>query len=405
MSTEARIGVVAGLFIVVVTSVYFFYGQSSKMDDLLVTSTGAKVSPPPKIPAAGEAAKPAAPVSTPPTALANQKPSTPQPNGAAASPFILDRSPSTVDADRLANADPSSRLNAPLSAPPGASTPTATDNGPTIGVARGAPPRIGGDPARGAGTTGDDLAPTTWDRLSKSTEKPAERVALDDKPASASEDMPSLAVGGADHRNDSKLSPASGESPAKPREPTGSLAVDSRRQLNAPPVESKPASAAATWPKQHKIVSGDTLIGLAFAYYEDTSRVSAILAANPQIKNPRGLKIGQVVTIPAPGAESSRATQTASASRNESSGLVTLTGRTAQLRDASASDLTVKPAAARTYTVQDGDTFFSIAARLYGDGNKWRALYEANKAIVKNDPKRLRTGMNLTVPASSSQRP
>ncbi len=404
MSTEARIGVVAGLFIVVVTSVYFFYGQSSRMDDLLVTSTGAKVSPPPKIPAAGEAAKPAAPVSTPPTALANQKPSTPQPNGAAASPVFLDRSSQTAGADRLGTADPSSHLNAPSNTPHGAATPTATDTGPTFGLARGTPPRIGGDSARASGTTGDDLAPTTWDHLSKSTEKPAERVAMGDKPATATKDMPSLAVGGPDHRKEPKPSPAGGETSARPRDAINALAADTQRDSKPTPVDIKPGSGPSAWPKQHKVVSGDTLIGLAFAYYEDSSRVSAILAANPQIKNPRGLKIGQVVTIPAPQSDPQASARTAATPRSDSTGLVTLTGRTAAPREPAASESIVKPATARTYIVQEGDTFYSIAARIYHDGNKWQALYEANKTAVKNDPKRLRPGMTLTVPADT-QRP
>lgn len=391
MSTEARIGVVAGLFIVVVTSVYFFYGQSSRMDDLLVTSTGAKVSPPPKIPAAGDSPKPVAPGSAPS-------------NGAAASPVIPDRSPQTVGADRLATADPPSRVHAPSSTPPGPTTPTATDTGPTFGLTRGTPPQIGGDPSRATGTTGDDLAPTTWDHLSKSTEKPVDRVALGDKPATATEAMTSLTSGGSDHRKDTKPSPAGGEISTKPRDSINSLAANAQRDSKPTSVDIKPGSGPSAWPKQHKVVSGDTLIGLAFAYYEDSSRVSAILAANPQIKNPRGLKIGQVVTIPAPQGDPQASARTAAAPRSDSTSLVTLTGRTASPREPAASESIVKPATARTYVVQEGDTFYSIAVRLYHDGNKWQTLYDANKTAVKNDPKRLRPGMTLTVPADS-QRP
>lgn len=401
MSTEARIGVVAGLFIVVVTSVYFFYGQSSKMDDLLITSTGAKVAPP-KIPAVSEPARPAAPATTPPTALANQQSPAAQPTGAAASPTARDNSIPTVGADRVASAVPSGGT---MGTPTGASKPAATDTGPTFGLARGTPPRIGGESPAPTGATGDDLAPTTWDHLSKSKEKPAERVAPGGPSSPSSEDLPSLASGGPDRRPDAKPLPAAGAIQPQPRDASRSRVADARPADKTTIVDIKPGSAPSAWPKQHKIVSGDTLIGLAFAYYEDTSRVDAILAANPQIKNPRGLKIGQVVTIPAPSGEQAPPTRTAAAPRSESSGLVTLTGRTAPPRETSTTDSTVKSAAVRTYTVQEGDTFYSIAARLYGNGNKWRMLYDANKSTVKNDPKRLRTGMTLTVPAADAQRP
>lgn len=401
MSTEARIGVVAGLFIVVVTSVYFFYGQSSKMDDLLVTSTGAKVAPP-RIPAAGDSPKPAAPPTTPP-ALANQQPPAAQPTGAAALPTVRDHSIPTVDTDRVASA--TNPLNAPASTPSGVSKPAANDTGPTFGLARGTPPRIGGEAPAPAGATGDELAPTTWDHLSQSKDEFAERVTPGGHSSPSSEDLPSLAVGGPDRRPDAKPLPPAGANPPPSRDAARSTAANVRPDNKTINVDIKPGSAPSDWPKQHKIVSGDTLIGLAFAYYEDTSRVEAILAANPQIKNPRGLKIGQIVTIPAPSTGESTYARTTAAPRSESSGLVTLTGRTATPRETAKTDSPVKPAAVRTYTVQEGDTLYSIAAKLYGDGNKWRTLYDANKSTVKNDPKRLRTGMTLTVPAADTQRP
>lgn len=402
MSTEARIGVVAGLFIVVVTSVYFFYGQSSKMDDLLVTSTGAKVAPP-KIPAAGDSPKPAAPATTPPTALANQQTPAAPPTGAAAVPTARDHSIPTVGTERVASA--TNPLNAPGSTPSGVSKPAANDTGPTFGLARGAPPRIGGETPAPAAATGDDLAPTTWDHLSQSKDKSAERIAPGGNSSPASEDLPALAVGGPDRRPDAKPLSAAGPDQTPPRDAAHSRAADARPAGKSTNVDIKPGSAPSAWPKQHKIVSGDTLIGLAFAYYEDTSRVDAILAANPQIKNPRGLKIGQVVTIPAPSGEQAPPIRTAAAPRSESSGLVTLTGRTATPHESAKTDSPAKPAAVRTYIVLEGDTFYSIAAKLYGDGNKWRTLYDANKSTVKNDPKRLRTGMTLTVPAPDAQRP
>lgn len=50
---------------------------------------------------------------------------------------------------------------------------------------------------------------------------------------------------------------------------------------------------------------------------------------------------------------------------------------------------------ARTYTIKKGDTFWSIAAREYGDGQKWKAISAANPSV---DPKKLAVGQQITLP-------
>ena len=56
-----------------------------------------------------------------------------------------------------------------------------------------------------------------------------------------------------------------------------------------------------------------------------------------------------------------------------------------------------------TYTVKTGDTLSSIAAKpaVYGNGNKWRKLYNANREVIKT-PNRLRAGMILKIPRGTS---
>ena len=39
---------------------------------------------------------------------------------------------------------------------------------------------------------------------------------------------------------------------------------------------------------------------------------------------------------------------------------------------------------ARTYTVVDGDNLSKIAKKVYGNPNKWRVIYEANREVIKN---------------------
>lgn len=51
----------------------------------------------------------------------------------------------------------------------------------------------------------------------------------------------------------------------------------------------------------------------------------------------------------------------------------------------------------RTYVVVAGDSLSKIASREYGDANKWRAIYEANRDKVKN-PDLIHPGQVLTLP-------
>jgi nucleoid-associated protein YgaU len=57
----------------------------------------------------------------------------------------------------------------------------------------------------------------------------------------------------------------------------------------------------------------------------------------------------------------------------------------------------VDPAAARTYEVQKGDSLWKIAKHVYGDGNKWTLIAEANVETVPN-PDRIKPGQVLTIP-------
>lgn len=49
----------------------------------------------------------------------------------------------------------------------------------------------------------------------------------------------------------------------------------------------------------------------------------------------------------------------------------------------------------RTYTIRKGDTLWSIAQRVYGDGQKWKDISAANPSI---DPKKLAIGQEITLP-------
>jgi len=50
------------------------------------------------------------------------------------------------------------------------------------------------------------------------------------------------------------------------------------------------------------------------------------------------------------------------------------------------------------YTVQQGDTLFSIAQQAYGDASEWQKIYTANARVIGGDPNLIRIGEVLYIP-------
>jgi hypothetical protein len=67
-------------------------------------------------------------------------------------------------------------------------------------------------------------------------------------------------------------------------------------------------------------------------------------------------------------------------------------------------DALVKPAtpAARSYTVQPGDTLYGISERYWGNGKYWPALYQANRSKI-SDPNLIYAGQEVTIPSGRHQ--
>ncbi len=51
----------------------------------------------------------------------------------------------------------------------------------------------------------------------------------------------------------------------------------------------------------------------------------------------------------------------------------------------------------RVYVVKAGDSLSKIAGELLGDADRWKEIFEANKAQIK-DPNVLNVGQELTIP-------
>jgi nucleoid-associated protein YgaU len=58
---------------------------------------------------------------------------------------------------------------------------------------------------------------------------------------------------------------------------------------------------------------------------------------------------------------------------------------------------TTSTPAARTYTVQPGDSLSKISKQFYGDANSYMKIFEANKDKL-SDPDKIRAGMDLLIP-------
>lgn len=60
---------------------------------------------------------------------------------------------------------------------------------------------------------------------------------------------------------------------------------------------------------------------------------------------------------------------------------------------------TKKTDTAKNYTVVKGDCLWNIAKKFYGDGSKWKQIYETNKSIIGSNPNLIYPGQKYTIPA------
>ncbi|KAF0109493.1 MAG: hypothetical protein FD147_2227 [Chloroflexi bacterium] len=124
---------------------------------------------------------------------------------------------------------------------------------------------------------------------------------------------------------------------------------------------------------EHTVAAGDTISALAQEYYgKSTQKLwDEIVKANPQLKgDARGAKIGMALKIPRiPGYE-----------RTTPKGTPVIAYRT------------VKSSA---------DTISALAQEYYGKSTQkhWDVILEANEEKLHGDPKRLKIGMMLYIPA------
>jgi len=117
----------------------------------------------------------------------------------------------------------------------------------------------------------------------------------------------------------------------------------------------------------------------------------AVLAAG--CKKPQSPQTTSVEMEP-PVAPTEELTAVTPIGRAEPSTATTPTG-TAQTEPAQGEPTRSEPAAASTYVVRKGDTLWSVAQRLLGDGKRWKEIAEANPGL---SPSKLPVGQTLKIP-------
>lgn len=166
--------------------------------------------------------------------------------------------------------------------------------------------------------------------------------------------------------------------------PTGAAPTTPTTVVGVPIVTNSPGPAGLTAPagessaREYTIKSGDTLEAIARAELGSGQKWNAIVAANPGL-DPKALKIGQKIKLPASGSAASGSAGSGTAATTE----------------------TLKSSGGNTYTVQRGDTLYGIARKVYGASTDAdiRRIVEANGAQLKSKDTPLKPGMKLAVPA------
>jgi nucleoid-associated protein YgaU len=177
-------------------------------------------------------------------------------------------------------------------------------------------------------------------------------------------------------------------------QPTVASALASSTHSDLPMVDLNPPE------RTHKIVDGDTLPNLAQRYLGRADRYQELFERNRDVlKNPEILPIGAELRIPssndAPPADTRAPlaplpTSPAAPDNSPQQPLV-------PLPNVSVAPAAAQQRSARTYTVQPGDNLVDIARKLYGDGRRHEALFEANRRVLRT-PGDLKPGMVLVVP-------
>ena len=146
--------------------------------------------------------------------------------------------------------------------------------------------------------------------------------------------------------------------PAAPATAAGDVAAGSP--------DAAPANGRAT---PYAVRDGDTFASIADRTYGAEHFWPLIQDANPDV-DPRRLRIGQTIHLPARSADGGRAPAD-------------------------------RARAGDVHVVSVGDTLSAIARRYYGRRDRWQLIYRANRQTIGSNPDRLVVGDRLRIPPPS----
>lgn len=143
--------------------------------------------------------------------------------------------------------------------------------------------------------------------------------------------------------------------------------------------------------------------GCAYGAHEEHARAQGADQGEPQPIPAQHAAAGQdeprfepVSPEPAPASEPEPADQFAYADQGGQAGERQKAGQAAQHSWQQGGEGAAQATAdGETYTVRDGDTLWSIADSVYGDGQKWREILDANPGLR---PEELHVGQELSLP-------
>jgi len=158
--------------------------------------------------------------------------------------------------------------------------------------------------------------------------------------------------------------------------------------------DTSPTATNAAGQKIHVVQSGETLSTISLSEYGNPNLYPAIMRANPGI-DPQKLRPNMKVVIPPAPEAKPAAAPAAAATPAARPTRAQVSGDTAQ----TSSTKVEAPIDPQTqYRVQQGDNLYSIAKKLYGRGDRYIRLHEANKATLGEDVNSLKVGQVLTLP-------
>ncbi len=186
------------------------------------------------------------------------------------------------------------------------------------------------------------------------------------------------------------------ERPTPLRAPVRTAGESPRRE------PSEPVAPPAPRARTYRVRSGDTLTVIARRVYgpEGGDRWHDLYEANrDRIRNPDCLAVGQELVLPArpaaAGPTAAGEVATGTAVVEERPGERRVSAEELALMLGVGDELAEAPAAVPAMvTVGEGDTFYKIARRVYGDDHLGRLLYLRNKHLVP-DARKLRVGQRI----------